>query len=396
MRCTRLLALMLTVLAAVVLISGCGVLKKVENAAKDEVKKAVAEVDKEVNGDDSDADTDADADSDADDGNYTDPEPAAPSSLPAGKTKKQRTKEYFQDFEGITIGGSRAKIGSYTVTTNTGDVIKPAVKYRLDGSNNLEIHLWLAYVKYAHADSKPSNVSANSTLAKQYRSGVKSYWTISVNNKTYKYKTKVYFHNGDKDDLEKAASDPSAQQYIAICIGGECPAYAPGECPESVSGNHWYHAHPQGPVGYAGYPSVMYLPTTSQTAKNKTAQKRTHLTGKKFSAACAHETGHILGLADAYAAVDARGTVDRMDENTETAKKTHGIYCNLMKDQNSVKKVLPNDLQMALQAYHSQVKNYAADFMQNYKTYTWYDSASSKTKYKVSSVISNHSDKHKD
>ncbi|MDR1412606.1 MAG: hypothetical protein LBJ07_01615, partial [Actinomycetes bacterium] len=269
---------------------------------------------------------------------------------------------------------------------------KPAIKYRLTTANTLEIHLYVAFVTHKSSSAPPTNVSRNSTLAKQYRSGVSSHWNISVNTKSYQYKTKVYWHYGKAANLIKMKSDASVQQYIEIDIGGVCPAYAPASCPESVPGNHWYHAHPMGPVGYPGYASNIYLPTVSQTKSNRTAQKRTHLTGKKFEAACAHETGHILGLADAYPAPDATRIIDRMDENTQTAKKTHGKYCNLMKDQNSVKKVLPNDLKMVLTAYSSQIKNYDGDFLQNYKTYTWHDSARSTTKYKISPAITDKKD----
>ncbi|MDR1776181.1 MAG: hypothetical protein LBS17_07065 [Actinomycetes bacterium] len=361
----------------IITLTGCN---KYTEAAKEGFKELVAEADDAIN--DNDDETQAD--------------PSDPTALPDGVTKAEFTTDFFKKYEGIQIGGSADDIEDATVKVSTGDVLKPAVKYLLTDDNTLQIHLWLAYVSYDTPDAAPKDIDKDSALATEYRAGVKDYWSITVESDVYSYTTEVHFHNGTKADLERAASDRSAQQYVAVCIGGECPAYAPGECPESVSGNHWYHAHPQGPVGYPGTPSVMYLPTTTQTESNKTAQKRTHLTGKNFGAACAHETGHIFGLADAYPAEDAKGVRDRMDENDETAVETHGVWCNLMKDQNSVKQVLPNDLQMILKAYSVQVTDYTDDFLQNYKTYTWYDSASGHTKYKVSGAISDTSDNHND
>lgn len=73
----------------------------------------------------------------------------------------------------------------------------------------------------------------------------------------------------------------------------------------------------------------------------------------------AHETGHMLGLKDAYVHEDG---YDRFTDNPETGveckkrgKDNKVVYDNLMKEVEWKTSVLPNDLEMMMYAYRQNI-----------------------------------------
>jgi hypothetical protein len=108
----------------------------------------------------------------------------------------------------------------------------------------------------------------------------------------------------------------------------------------------------------------------------KASSHHSMMFGSALSRTMAHEFGHALGLADAY--YDAAEGGDRMDETSETTMDTitrpangpaTGVrYASLMKSQSV--HILPNDLEMMLNAYKISFTSGPDHWWQYYKTHT--------------------------
>jgi hypothetical protein len=278
----------------------------------------------------------------------------------------------------------------------------PFVKYVWTGGT-LETHLYvrflfadLDWVKVTDALGFPYwSESAKVTDARKaeleswYREGVAKYFgglrvggtvhdfpRLDANGRRSQgaaFNTKVVIHEvGDVSPgpvevlgARKLPLDP-AQKYIEVTWG------YPGKNPAE---GHWYwgsfvpffNPHDES-KDWTGIANIT-LAYENQVLRDKdllpNVTRSPYGSKEGMMSVCAHETGHVLGLADAYSqtvedtvnGVVTKSLVDKMRENGETTRANglsgSNANSNLMKTSGDATRVLGNDLEMMLWAYRS-------------------------------------------
>lgn len=283
------------------------------------------------------------------------------------KFDREKNLQYFQENYPFVCTDITKNINEYYVYDN----FYSPVKYQFDGKT-LKIHLYVEFAKYTGDEKSGYTKTAASrtdgkggvSFINLYKRGVRENYEVYFVDNKYEFQginfsVEIIFHEKGKEKYN------SNQYFHEILIGGECPY-----CSEK--GNHWYHqnAVSQGTSDegkWISFYSRIYLPYDYQLKDNVDIEARTGFDKEDYKYMTAHETGHVLGLDDAYFS-----GYDRFTDNSETGIKcddpfNSGSYDNLMKQVEWDKPLVANDLEMMLYAYQ-QEKGRPWVSYQSYKT----------------------------
>lgn len=286
-----------------------------------------------------------------------------------------------------------------TVTNDSGNSenVYPFLKFHFAG-DTLYIHLYVSYLK--HSDKTGSDETVPNTKViygdkveggsykEEFINGVTSIYSTSITGNAYDFEKGVRFNT--KMVLHEIDQEPyvNGQQFLRVSLGGECP--------DSHTGNNawldnWPHCsgEPDGcpyrtdrmykrqnnknDYAFLSY-KVLHMPDNNRLIYSDGKLQEPY-TLAEYRATCAHELGHILGLADGYVLNDYYNiNLERMTYTKETCyKNKNNDWFNIMIYQCDYPCVRTNDMEMILTAYSKGVilKGTALqETMQYYKEYT--------------------------
>lgn len=180
------------------------------------------------------------------------------------------------------------------------------------------------------------------------------------------FKTEVKIHReNERNRSEKYSPN---QQFVKVMIGGvNTVAFSSQQeynsAGEKSKARSWYVAYSY--LHDNKNPCAIFMPDDNQVIKYKGegGQK----TSLGYKEAAVHETGHILGLDDAYYYNEYK--TDRCIENEETCSINGKEYLNVMKYGGT--HILPNDFEMMLLAYKNKLEKpqSLSSYSESYKSY---------------------------
>ncbi|MDE6625882.1 MAG: Ig-like domain-containing protein [Lachnospiraceae bacterium] len=253
------------------------------------------------------------------------------------------------------------------------------IKYSFDGKT-LTIHLYCEFIRYVQNEYNDYTKidfladEISQSYINLFKSGVKARYEVNIINCMYEFKginfdTQFVFHEKGKENYH------SSQIFNEILIGGECPNSI-----YSTPERHWF-IHRWIPSWGI---SQIYMPNIDQLLGNKDGYPKSK-TKSQYAHIAAHEMGHMLGLGDAY----ATNGHDRFTDNDETGiliDVMSRCHDNIMVEIYENTAIVPNDIEMMLQAY-SESKGKSASKLQWYKT-------NDKENIEISTSISNTEDEY--
>lgn len=306
--------------------------------------------------------------------------------------------KYFQSMENTWKGVCMEK-GSFTEEQssqrmkyyglakdkNMNDILYPYIKYHLT-SDMLYIHVYVRFTQYQGTTevAKPSlnqygvysgiKTGAGESYKNTFIKGVTEMYDTSVTGSVNDFTPGVRF--GVKLIVHEEENEPKGtkQQFLEVCIGGDCP-----ECVTKEDGgvNHWFHAHPANEKSVFSTENSIYISENDKLENS--GEKKEMETWGEMKRDCGHELSHILGLDDGY--TNEQCPVDRMTENEETCFGDENRWYNIMLNSRKCPHPTSNDIEMILHAYKMSVED-AGYPLQSYKKYEWKN-----WKYDISKVI---------
>lgn len=342
---------------------------------------------------------------------------ASATTISVAKNLAYFTKTADQ-WQGIYIEGQKRSqsessniMRNYSVTVEAEDqkieTVYPYLKFHFAG-DMLYIHLYVSYLKHSDKTGRDEAVSNDKVIygdkvmggsyKEEFINGVTSIYTTQIIGniddfeKGVKFNTKMVLHEIDKE------SYASGQQFLQVSLGGECPE----EHTEEAWWENWPHCsgEPEGcpyrlnrmrkrenlSNDYALISDrVLHMPDNNKLTVREN-EKRDPFSLKHFQESCAHEMGHILGLADGYILNDNYNkNLVRMTYTDETCYYLEDIHWNnIMIDEWQYPFVRANDMEMILTAYNkgmvasdkSEAMQYYKDHTQNTETKNWIRSKS--------------------
>lgn len=309
-------------------------------------------------------------------------------------------------WEGIYIEGEKRTqsestniMKNYSVSVETEsqktETVHPYLKFHFAG-DTLYIHLYVCYLKHSDKTAKDEAVSNENvtygdkvkggSYKEEFINGVTSIYTTQIVGNSYdfekgvKFNTKMVLHEIDKE------SYAMGQQFLRVSLGGECPDDHIGE---DAWLENWPHCSGE-PVGcpyrlermkkrenhsndYALISDrVLHMPDINRMVSSSGAVEPPYSL-VNYRATCAHEMGHILGLADGYNLNDNYNkNLVRMTYTDETCYNLNDEdWYNIMISQFEYSYIRANDMEMILTAYNKGIgARNKGESMQYFKDYT--------------------------
>lgn len=246
----------------------------------------------------------------------------------------------------------------------------PYIKYHLT-TDTLYIHIYVDYCTYTEENGQLvrhpvqdqqfmyQGQAQGGTYKQEFENGLLSGYSMRIEGTAedfapgVNFDTKLILHEKGKETVHKD------QRFLNVKIGGECDGFI--VYGDRCISNHWFHATPMAYGSIADDSSYIYMPMNSQLKGEEKLQG--------YRDCAMHEMGHVLGLNDAYYAIDDNGKiVHRLIYNNETCLKNYrGHLDNIMNCCRDNIGMIQNDIEMILYAYGLCSKS--VDTIQNYKEF---------------------------
>ena len=317
------------------------------------------------------------------------------------KTANQWRGIYMEEGK-RTQSESSNMMKNYCVTVESDaaktETVYPYLKFHFAG-DTLYIHLYVSYIKHSDKSGRDEAVSNEKVIygdgvkggsyKEEFINGITSIYTTTITGNTYdfekgvKFNTKMILHEIDKE------SYATGQQFLRVSLGGECPDKHTGT---DAWLENWPHCSGE-PDGcpyrlermekrenrsndYALISQrVLHMPDIKRMVYSS-GEVESAYSLKNYRATCAHELGHILGLADGYDLDDDYNkNLVRMTYTDETCYyfTNQKEWANIMIYQWEYPCIRANDMEMILAAYNKSVSMKSTvlqEAMQYYKEYT--------------------------
>lgn len=287
---------------------------------------------------------------------------------------KEKNIKYFREKYPFVCTDISQDMNEYSVF---GNFYSP-IKYKFTG-DALEIHLYIDFVTY-DSNGKKYNASrtegyGGETYIDLFKMGLFKWYETDIVNTSYEFQG-INFAIKMKIHDKISGGYNIKQKFNEVKIAGEHIDNI------GTLGRHWYYTGTGGIMDstYTYMPSINIILEEGTYFGENIAQRK-----ENYLYTSAHEIGHTLGLDDGY----NDSGYDRFTDNDETGvfyeKRKQGImYDNLMVQRGWAAKILPNDIEMALNAY---AKTYGRPWqlLEAYKTCL-------DLKMKISDCISNKND----